>query len=195
MRYFLGVEFIQRKDGIFISQQKYAKDVLAKFDLSDCNFAHSPMVPGAKISWKEGKKLWILLTIRVSLDRYYTSPSLGLIFMQMPTKEHLLAAKRILRYIKGTLGFGIFYKRSKEEVRLIGYTDSDYSSTEEVSINVRFHFLRNLVNEGILKLEHYSTNEQIADIMTKALKLDTFRKLRAALGVHNVVGLSNDYIN
>ncbi|CAN0905202.1 Retrovirus-related Pol polyprotein from transposon TNT 1-94, partial [Linum grandiflorum] len=41
-------------------------------------------------------------------------------------------------------------------------------------IDVRFHFLRDLVKEEVIELEHCGTSDQIADIMTKALKLDTF---------------------
>jgi len=50
-------------------------------------------------------------------------------------------------------------------------------------INVRFHFLRDLVNDGIIQLMHCRTQEQIADLMTKALKVETFQKLREELGV------------
>jgi hypothetical protein len=50
-------------------------------------------------------------------------------------------------------------------------------------IDVRFHFLRDLVNDGIIQLLHCRTQEQIADLMTKALKVETFQKLREELGV------------
>jgi hypothetical protein len=39
---------------------------------------------------------------------------------------HLQAAKRILRYLKGTINYGIFYKKN-ENKQLIEYTDSDYA--------------------------------------------------------------------
>jgi hypothetical protein len=44
--------------------------------------------------------------------------------MENPTTEHLLAVKRILRYVAGTLNFGCFYKR-KKDAELIGFSDSD----------------------------------------------------------------------
>ena len=50
-------------------------------------------------------------------------------------------------------------------------------------IDVRFHFLRDLATEGIVKLEFYGTNEQVADIMTKASKMDTYELLRSKLGM------------
>lgn len=53
-------------------------------------------------------------------------------------------------------------------------------------IDVRFHFLRDLTREGTLKLVHCGTQEQLADLMTKPLKLDVFQKLRDQLGVCQV---------
>jgi hypothetical protein len=53
-------------------------------------------------------------------------------------------------------------------------------------IDVRFHFLRDLVKDGVIKLEFCGTKEQVADVMTKPLKLDQFQKLRQMLGVCEV---------
>ncbi|CAL1358512.1 unnamed protein product [Linum trigynum] len=48
--------------------------------------------------------------------------------MESPTKQHMLAAKRVLRYLKGTKGYGIWYEKGgKEGGCLLGYTDSDYA--------------------------------------------------------------------
>ncbi|XP_038889348.1 secreted RxLR effector protein 161-like [Benincasa hispida] len=46
-------------------------------------------------------------------------------FMESPTELHLLAAKRILRYLKGTLSLGILYQKG-EKLNLVGFSDSDY---------------------------------------------------------------------
>ena len=50
-------------------------------------------------------------------------------------------------------------------------------------IDIRFHFFRDLVKDGILELTHCSTQEQVADVLTKPLKLDMFLKMRSLLGV------------
>ena len=50
-------------------------------------------------------------------------------------------------------------------------------------IDVRFHFLRNLTKEGTIELVHCGSQDQVADIMTKPLKLEVFQKLRKLLGV------------
>lgn len=50
-------------------------------------------------------------------------------------------------------------------------------------IDVRYHFLRELVNDGVVQLQFCGTRQQIADIFTKPLKLELFRELRRRLGV------------
>ena len=57
-------------------------------------------------------------------------------------------------------------------------------------IDVRFHFLRDLTKDGIIELKHCGTQDQVADIITKPLKLEAFLKLRKALGVCEVSGLN-----
>ncbi|TXG51085.1 hypothetical protein EZV62_023609 [Acer yangbiense] len=53
-------------------------------------------------------------------------------------------------------------------------------------IDVRFHFLRDLTKEGAVELIHCGTQDQVADVMTKPLKLDLFLKMRELLGVREV---------
>jgi len=50
-------------------------------------------------------------------------------------------------------------------------------------IDVRYHFLRNLVTEKIIDLVYCRSEDQVADILTKSLKLKAFEKLRGLLGV------------
>lgn len=57
-------------------------------------------------------------------------------------------------------------------------------------IEVRFHYLRDLVNEGTMRLNYCPIEDQIADIFTKPLKLDQFVKLRRMLGVINIYEVS-----
>ncbi|GKA88506.1 hypothetical protein Tco_0810270, partial [Tanacetum coccineum] len=70
----------------------------------------------------------------------------------------------------------------------------DNSSTVELSrnpvlhgrskhIDVRFHFLRELTRDNVVRLVHCPTQDQVADIMTKPLKLDLFTRFRSLMGV------------
>ncbi|KAI5350347.1 hypothetical protein L3X38_003238 [Prunus dulcis] len=51
-------------------------------------------------------------------------------FMHCPTKKHYGTAKKVLRYIQGTIDFGIEYHNGKEAI-LIGYCDSDWSGSQD----------------------------------------------------------------
>ena len=54
MKYFLGVEVRQTEKGIHIGQRKYAREILERFGLGDCNGVKNPMVPGSKLSKEDG---------------------------------------------------------------------------------------------------------------------------------------------
>ncbi|XP_026429072.1 uncharacterized protein LOC113325047 [Papaver somniferum] len=58
--------------------------------------------------------------------------ALGLVsrFMESPRQSHLQAAKRILKYIKGTTSMEIFYTVS-EDPKSVGFTDSDWDGDTE----------------------------------------------------------------
>lgn len=49
-------------------------------------------------------------------------------------------------------------------------------------IDVRYHFLRNLSKARTIDLIHCASEDQVADVMTKPLKVDAFQKLRGLLG-------------
>lgn len=241
--------------------------------MDDCNPVNNPMVPGMKL-WKdmEGDDADPSLYKQLIGSLMYltaTKPDIMFVvcflsrFMMKPQVAHFLAAKRVLRYIKGTLKMGLLYT-SVGEGTMRAYTDSDFAgdidsgritsgyvfllsnaavawsskkqpivtlSTTEAEyvaasvcatqslwmkrilsslsqtkeecvtilcdnsssiklsknpvlhgrtkhIQVRFHFLRELVKEEEVFLVHCGTQVQVADIMTKPLKLETFVKLR-----------------
>ncbi|CAL0335161.1 unnamed protein product [Lupinus luteus] len=198
-------------------------------------------------------------------------------FMNEPKKSHMLAAKRILRYIQGTLSYGILFPTGSLHagLQLLGFSDSDYggdpierkstsgylfllnnapiswcskkqevialSSCEaeyiagcyaacqamwleellrEISIDVkrpvqlridnmsainlsrnpvshgrskhievRFHFLRDLVNKERVEVLHCNTEEQLADGLTKALKPEKVAELRKKIGLVSTLDL------
>ncbi|RVW42706.1 Retrovirus-related Pol polyprotein from transposon TNT 1-94 [Vitis vinifera] len=176
LRYFLGIEVMQKTDGIFISQRKYAQEVLERFNLYQCNPVHNPVVPGFKLTRdKEGVEVdGTLYKQMVGSLMYLTATRPDLMFsvslisryMEHPTESHLLAAKRILRYVKGTVEFGVFYKKGGDD-KFIGYTDSDYAGDQDDR-----------------------RAPQIADIMTKPLKLEAFQKLRGLMGVCEYSGIN-----
>jgi hypothetical protein len=140
MRFFLGIEVLQRPEGIYICQRKYASEVLKRFKMENSNSVHNPIAPGCKLYNDENGACVdeTLFKQMVGCLMYLTATRPDLMFavclisryMAKPTKLHLLAAKRILRYLRGTTELGIFYKKGGRE-GLIGYTDSDYAGDLE----------------------------------------------------------------
>ncbi|KAG6510909.1 hypothetical protein ZIOFF_028954 [Zingiber officinale] len=121
MHYFLGMEVVQSTKGIFISQKKYVQEILDRFQMKDCNPVSTPTEFGLKLNKDhEGKKVDSTIYKQIVGSLMYLTAtradimySVSLIsrYMENPTEIHLLAAKRILRYLQGTKDFGLFYKK------------------------------------------------------------------------------------
>eukprot|EP00253_Pinus_taeda_P034392 PITA_34392 len=136
LHYFLSLHVLQSKEGIFLSQSKYACDFLRSFHMEDCKPAPSPFLSGFKIpiscnSPKVDATLYRQLVGKL-LYLTHTRPDLSFVvglvawFMQTPRQCHWKAAKRILRYVRGTVQFGIHYSAQASPL-FIGFTDSDWA--------------------------------------------------------------------
>lgn len=53
-------------------------------------------------------------------------------------------------------------------------------------IDVRYHFIRECVEQGLIVIKHVKIGEQRADILTKALTTVKFERMRRMLGVKNL---------
>jgi len=109
MHYFLDLEIVQSDDGIFVSQKKYVQKLLDKFKMQKCNPTNTPSEFGLKLyKNEEGEKVDNTLYKQIIGSLMYltaTRPdimySVSLIsrYMESLTEIHLMAAKRILRYL------------------------------------------------------------------------------------------------
>ena len=134
MSYYLGIEVKQSDDGIFISQNNYAKKILKEFNMQNCQPVSTPVERGTKLSrFDDGERVNPTLFRKLIENLKYLTCSrpnifygFGLIsrYIEAPTCLHMKAAKRILRYVKGTLNYGLFYSSSKN-FNLVSYSDSD----------------------------------------------------------------------
>ncbi|GAU34012.1 hypothetical protein TSUD_212730 [Trifolium subterraneum] len=138
MKYFLGVEVSQSPQGIFIHQHKYASEILQRFGMEECNKVSSPIVSGCKLVKDEKGQasdatyykqvIGCLMYLLATRPDMAFSICLATRYMDRPTEMHMEAVKRILRYLKGTMNYGIWYKHIREgKVTLVGWTDSDYA--------------------------------------------------------------------
>jgi hypothetical protein len=136
LSYFLGLQIKQLKNGIFVSQGKYIKDMLKKFSMIDSKAISTTMGTNENLySDASGnmvdQKLYqsmigSLLYVTTSRLDVMFSVCMCARFQASPRESHLKATTRILRYLKHTQNIGLWYpKGSKFE--LIGYSDSDYA--------------------------------------------------------------------
>ena len=117
LTYFFGLQVKQVKDGIFIIQTKYVHDLLKKFDLTDCSFSKTLMPTATKLEMNANESKVDISNYRgmVGSLLYLTSSRPDIMFstclcarFQADHREsHLIAIKRIFRYLKGTPNLAI----------------------------------------------------------------------------------------
>ena len=283
LSYYLGIEVQQSVDGITVCQGAYAKKIMYTIGLEEGNPSRTPMEPRLQLS-KTGDTPAVDSTNYRSIVgslRYLvnTRPdlaySVGYVsrFMEAPREEHLAAVKRILRYVAGTIGWGVKYCAGRGgKLELIGYSDSDMAGDkvdrrstsgmiyflsngpvcwlsakqkvvalssceaeyiaasttathgvwlsrlmEELlgfeseapllfidnkaaisliknpvlhdrskHIEIRFHYIRECSEHGLIRIEFIRTEEQLGDIFTKSLARVKFEELRSKIGVQAI---------
>lgn len=278
---FLGLEINQRPDGaIYIHQSAYSRKILNRFRMIDSNTVAVPADPSQTLCtvdirdecnfpYREAIGSLMYLAIATRPDISYAIGNCSR-FMENPAPVHVNAVKRILKYINGTLNFGLFYINDSE-FYLRGFSDADYAgdvdnrrstsgclfllgtcviswfSTKQRSvtlstteseyvaaaeavkeliwlkrllseiapdieqiprfymdnqsaikivknpefhkrtkhIEVRYHFIREKYERKEFLLEYVSSNEQLADVFTKALARNKFEFFRNKMNIVN----------
>ena len=117
LHYFLGLEVNQNDDGILISQKKYATDLLKKFGRLNCKSMPTPMNVNENLVADDGTGMENAKQFRSIIGGLnylcHTRPDITFSvsvmsrFMHRPSLHHLGAPKRVLRYVAGTIDFGL----------------------------------------------------------------------------------------
>ncbi|GJR90347.1 hypothetical protein Tco_0214358 [Tanacetum coccineum] len=135
-----GLQVQQKEDGIFISQDKYVAEILKKFNYSDVKSASTPVdleKPLVKDGDADDVDVHLYRSMIGSL-MYLTASRPDIMFavcacarfQVTPKTSHLLAVKRIFRYLKGKPTLGLWYSRDSP-FELVAYTDSDYAGATQ----------------------------------------------------------------
>eukprot|EP00253_Pinus_taeda_P029549 PITA_29549 len=117
VHYYLGIEVTQHPKSIFLSQKRYIGDLLNRFGMTENNPLTTPMEQNLKLTSIEGKEFEDAKK-----------------FMQKSCEGHWFAAKKVLRYLKGTQDFGIKYTQV-DDFSLIGYSDSNFDEDKEIGVS------------------------------------------------------------
>ncbi|KAL7129094.1 hypothetical protein ABFS83_13G040600 [Erythranthe nasuta] len=265
--YFLGLQVKQMSDGIFITQSEYAKNLVKRKGLESAKTVRTPMGTNDKLSRQLDatavdptlyrSMIGSLLYLTSSRPDICYSVGVCARYQSNPKECHLSAVKIIIRYVGGTIDFGIWYSMDTNTT-LAGFSDADWAgdaddlgnnlvswyskkqnsislSTAELEyiaagsccaqllwmkqmvcdygisqdllhiycdnmsainismnpvqhcrtkhIEIRYHFIRNLVEEGTVSLEYVTTEKQLADIFTKPVDAHSFDSLQNSLGI------------
>ena len=277
LNFFLGLQVRQMEGGIFVSQSKYAKNLVKKFGLESAKQVSTPMSTTLKLTKDENgvkvdttlyrSMIGSLLYLTASRPDICYSVGVCARYQSNPMESHVSAVKRIIRYVNSTSDYGIWYSKDTNS-NLACFSDADWAgnaddrkstsggcfflgnnlvswhskkqnsislSTAEAEyiaagscctqllwlkqmlidygfdlgvltifcdntsainisknpvqhsrtkhIDIRHHFIRELVENKSLQLEYVDTEKQLADIFTKALDASRFDSLRKSLGV------------
>ncbi|GKA88037.1 ribonuclease H-like domain-containing protein [Tanacetum coccineum] len=135
LNYFLGISVTRDSSGLFLSQNKYVVAILKKGHMINCNPSRTPVDTESKLG-VDGDPLsdpTLYRSLAGSLQ-YLTFTRLDISYaiqqvclhMHDSREPHLSALKRILRYVKGTLHYGL-HLFSSSTTDLVAYSDADWA--------------------------------------------------------------------
>jgi hypothetical protein len=163
LNYFLGFQVKQLNEGTFISQTKYTQYLLKRFGMKDAKPAKTPMGTNRHLDLNKGGKsvdqkayrsmIGSFLYLCASRPDIMLSVCMCTRFQSDPKECHLVAVKRILRYLVSMPCFGVWYPKGST-FDLIGYSDFDYAGckVDRKSTSGTCHFLgRSLVSWSFKK--------------------------------------------
>ncbi|CAN6568409.1 unnamed protein product [Malus baccata var. baccata] len=133
LHYFMGIQIIQHADGLFLSQTKDVTDLLTKTEMLESKSCATPCLPYNRLLLDDGKPfnnpaLYRSIVGALQYLKFTRSDIVSVVhqvcqFMHKPMESHYVAVKRILRYLKGTVKFGINYVTGSMDLHAFSYAD------------------------------------------------------------------------
>eukprot|EP00794_Sanderia_malayensis_P020789 gene20789-22827_t len=141
LHYILGIGCIQEESRIGLTQNAYIEKLVDKYGLTEAKPVSTPSDPNVVLQKDDGFSKPVHKTMFQSLVGSLLYAALGTRpdiqyavsnvakYSAAPTQAHLNAAKRVLRYLKGTKNFALWYCQTDGQV--IGYSDADFARNKD----------------------------------------------------------------
>ncbi|KAL4291090.1 hypothetical protein GQ457_14G002100 [Hibiscus cannabinus] len=188
---FLGLEIKKSDDGYFISQETYAKKLLQRFGLGEAKEKATPMEPYLKLLKDEGKLIQDVTKFQKLVAMIsWCSKKQNVVSLSSTEAEYVAATmaaqeciwlRSLMKDMFCKVEYDVQIKCDNEGVIKLASNSIFHARTKH--IEVRHHYIREKVLSQEVELQVISTNNQVADIFTKALGKLMFEEFRAALGV------------
>lgn len=140
LKFFLELQVKQTPQGVFLSQTKFAKDLVSKFVLQESKPNETPISTSDKIT-KDSRGADIDPTyyrsiigslLYLTTSRPDISFSVGTCarYQAAPKESHIKATKRIIQYVHGTSNFGLWYSYDTI-TEIVKYSNADWAGDVE----------------------------------------------------------------
>jgi hypothetical protein len=152
LTFFLGIQVKQTKQGTFMHQDKYTKDLMKKFNMAELKPLSTLMTTATELDLDENGEPMDQREYRSMIGSlpYLTATrtiiqfTVGLCarFQASPRSSHRMAVQQIFRYLKHTPEIGIWYSASSS-LGLVGFSDADFAGcgNDRKSTSGTCHFL------------------------------------------------------
>nr|GEU93827.1 hypothetical protein [Tanacetum cinerariifolium]GEV00579.1 hypothetical protein [Tanacetum cinerariifolium] len=196
--FFLGLQISQSHRGIFINQSKYAFESLKKYDFDSCNPMDTPMVEKSKPNADEGKTArptekhlhafkMIFGYLRGTVNRGLWYPKDSSIALTAFADADHAGCQDTRRSTSGSMQFLgdrliPMYCDNKSTIALCC---NNVQHSRSKNIDIRYHFIKEHVENGVIKLYFVNTEYQLANIFTKALGRERIKFFINKLGMRS----------
>nr|GEX08141.1 hypothetical protein [Tanacetum cinerariifolium] len=190
LNFFLGLQVLQKEDGISLSQDKYVGDILKKFGYSDVRSANTPM--DKENPWgkdKTGKDVDLHLYRSMIGSLMYLSASRpNIMFATIMTSstteaEYVAAASgcgQVLWIQNQLLDYGYNFMNTKiyiDNNSAICIVKNPVYHSKTKHIEIRHHFIRDCFEKKLINVDHIHTDENVTDLLTKLFDAERFQYL------------------
>jgi hypothetical protein len=152
LSFFIGLQITQRSKGMFISQEKYLRQMLKRFQMEDSKPVDTPMVTGCKLRKQDDSpdvdqssyRSMIGSILYITTSRLDIMHAFGMVgrYQSAPKQIHFLVLKRIFRSLKETMNYGLWYPKNQNfQLSVYSYVDWANCMDERKSMSGGAFFL------------------------------------------------------